>query len=311
MRCEANAQIKTHYPNAGLKVIYQDYQRGIFSSSVRFVVQPDGTAPDNLLQPGDEIAFVETIDHGPFPPAQVKKLNLIPSAASVHSELQNTPTVKDLFALTQGKSPISADSRVGYSGDTASVISVLPINYQKNTSKLEFAGGTINLDIAKDLQKINFDTDIGSVAFSSPNQWGQQEKVTISGINMKSDSHLGQSQLYVGEGNLSTDNINVNIDGKDAAQVAGMKVHSNFNEQQQNLKGQLDYSIDSLKIKGEDFGSGKLTLKLDKIDVQALKQFQYNYNQQAMQLMKLSDNSTRKITRSSPLRCYVQSADPA
>lgn len=292
---KANAQIKTQYPNAGLKVIYQDYQRGIFSSSVRFVVQPDGTAPDNLLSPGDEIAFVETIDHGPFPLAQVKKLNLIPSAASVHSELQNTPTVKDLFALTQGKSPISADSRVGYSGDTASVISVLPINYQKNTSKLEFAGGTINLDIAKDLQKVNFDTDIGSVAFSSPNQWGQQEKVTISGINMKSDSHLGQSQLYVGEGNLSTDNINVNIDGKDAAQVAGMKVHSNFNEQQQNLNGQLDYSIDSLKIKGEDFGSGKLTLKLDRIDVQALKQFSDTYNQQAMQLMKLSDQLSPEV----------------
>lgn len=291
----ANAQIQTHYPHAGLKVVYQDYQRGVFSSSVRFVVQPDGTAPEGVLKPGDDISFIETIDHGPFPFAQLKKFNLIPSAASVHSELENTASVKSLFDLTQGKSPINADTRVSYSGDTASVINVLPINYEKNTSKLEFAGGTINLDVAKDLKKVDVDTQIGSLAFTSPNQLGQLEKITLAGLSLKSATHLSQSQLYIGDGDLNTDNVTVNIDGKDAAQLAGMKVHSNFSEDQQNLKGQLDYSVDSLKVQGTDFGSGKLTIKLDKLDEQALKQFSDTYNQQAMQLMQQADKLSPEV----------------
>lgn len=288
----ANAQLNTRYPHSGLKVVYQDYQRGIFSSSLRLVVQPDSTAPESILNQGDEIAFVETIDHGPFPAAQLKKFNLIPSAASVHSELQNTAKVKQLFDLTQGKSPVTADTRVGYGGDTASVISLLPVTYQQNTSKVEFAGGTINLDIAKDMQKINLDTKIGSLAFTSPNPLGQLEKVAISGANITSNNHLSQAQLYLGDANLTTDSINVSIDGKDAAQLSGMKVNSSITEDQQNLKGQVDYSVDSLKIQGADFGSGKFTLKLNKIDEQALKQFTDNYNQQAMQLLKQSGDLT-------------------
>ncbi|KAB7896833.1 DUF945 family protein [Rouxiella sp. S1S-2] len=286
---DANTQLKAHYPRAGVKLVYQDYQRGVFSSSVRFVLQPDGDAPENVLKQGDEIAFLESIDHGPFPAAQLKKFNLIPSMASVHSELQNNATVKDLFDVTKGKSPVNADTRVGYSGDTASVINLLPVEYQKNTSKFEFAGATVNLDVAKDMQKMDLDAKTDSFSFTSPNQWGQLEKVTLSGLNLKSNTHQGQFKVSVGDGSLNVDNIGINIDGKDAAQLAGFKLKSNFGEEQQNLKGQIDYSLDSLKIQGTDFGSGKLSLKIDKLDEQALKQFSDTYNQQVMQLMQQSE----------------------
>lgn len=58
------------------------------------------------MSDGDEIAFIEVIDHGPFPLAQLKKLNLIPSMASVHTELANTPVLKKLFDVTNGQSPL-------------------------------------------------------------------------------------------------------------------------------------------------------------------------------------------------------------
>lgn len=283
---DANTQLKTHYPQSGVTLVYQDYHRGIFSSRARFVVQPDGTTPNGALQSGDEVAFIETIDHGPFPAAQLKKFNLIPSMASVHSELQNTATVKGLFDLTQGKSPVNADTRIGYGGDTASVIDLLPVNYQKNTSKLQFAGGTINLDVAKDMQKVEMDAKTGSLAFTSPNQWGQLEKVTLSGVSLDTDTHKGKFDISLGKGNLNVDNIGVNIDGKDAAQLAGLKMNTNFDEDQQNLKGQIDYSLDSLKIQGADFGSGKLSIKLDKLDEQSVKTFSDSYNQQGMALMQ-------------------------
>ncbi|MGA7586557.1 MAG: YdgA family protein [Rouxiella badensis] len=292
---EANSQIQAHYPHAGIKLVYQDYQRGIFSSTVRFVAQPDGNSPDNVLQPGDEIAFLETLDHGPFPAAQLKKFNLIPSAASVHTELQNTPAVKDLFDMTQGKSPVTAETRVGYSGDTASVINIQPIDFQKNNSRLQFSGATVNLDADKDLKKVKIDTKADSLAFTSPNQWGQLEKITLAGLNLTSDTHQSQSQLYIGGGNLNADNIGINIDNKDVAQVAGFKLNSQFDEEGQNLKGELNYSLDSLKIQGADFGSGKLTIKLDRLDEQALKQFTDTYHQQAMDLLQKSQQLDPQI----------------
>lgn len=292
---DANTQLKTHYPQSGAKLVYQDFHRGIFSSRARFVVQPDGTAPNSMLQQGDEVAFIETIDHGPFPAAQLKKFNLIPSMASVHSELQNTATVKGLFDLTQGKSPVVADTRIGYGGDTASVVDLLPINYQKNTSKLEFAGGTINLDVAKDMKQVDLDAKTGSLAFTSPNQWGQLEKVTLSGVDLKTNTHKGKFDVSLGKGGLNVDNIGVNIDGKEAAQLAGLKMNTNFDEDQQNLKGQIDYSLDSLKIQGADFGSGKLSIKLDRLDEQAVKEFGDSYNKEGMQLMQQSQQLAPEV----------------
>lgn len=69
----ANGQIRTLLPKAGVKFAYKDYQRGLFSSQVRYVLQADSSvAGEKALKDGDEVAFIETIDHGPFPLAQLK-----------------------------------------------------------------------------------------------------------------------------------------------------------------------------------------------------------------------------------------------
>ncbi|WP_262259665.1 YdgA family protein, partial [Serratia liquefaciens] len=103
---------------------YENYQRGIFSSKLRYVLRADGsvTTDDAPLKAGDKVAFQETIDHGPFPFAQLKKFNLLPSMASVHTELENTPATNGLFDITKGKSLFTAESRISYSGDISSTI---------------------------------------------------------------------------------------------------------------------------------------------------------------------------------------------
>ncbi|MDI9229029.1 DUF945 family protein, partial [Serratia bockelmannii] len=101
----ANTQLNAYAPNSRLTLSYQDYQRGIFSSKTKLVIQASSQTEDNpLLKPGQSIVLNETIDHGPFPFAQLKRGSLIPSMASVHTELENTDAVKKLFELTDGKS---------------------------------------------------------------------------------------------------------------------------------------------------------------------------------------------------------------
>lgn len=150
----ANGQLKAYLPKAGVKLSYENYQRGLFSSKVRYVLRSDGTdtSENAALKTGEEVAFTETIDHGPFPFAQLKKFNLLPSMASVHTELENTPAVKGLFDTTKGKSLFTADSRISYSGDTSSAIDIIPLDYQKDKSSLKFSGATINADVSSDLK---------------------------------------------------------------------------------------------------------------------------------------------------------------
>ncbi|WP_047606790.1 YdgA family protein [Rahnella aquatilis] len=284
----ANSQLQSAYPKAGLKVSYQDYQRGLFSSKMRIVLQPEpaaATAGTSLLKTGDEIAFIETIDHGPFPAAQLKKFNLIPSMASVHSELQNTPTVKGLFDVTKGKSLVTIDTRVSYSGASSSAADIIPVTYQKDESLLAFSGGKINVDVDKDLTAMKLDASTDSIALTSKNQWGQLEKVTLAGFSMDSDTKQGKFQVGVGDQNLTVKQILVNVDGKDAASLDNFKLVSKFSENGNNIGGQQDYTLDALKIQGADFGSAKLTVKLDKLDGAAMKQFADNYNQQSRALL--------------------------
>lgn len=284
----ANSQLKAYLPKAGVKLGYENYQRGIFSSKIRYVLRADGsvTTDDAPLKPGDEVAFQETIDHGPFPFAQLKKFNLLPSMASVHTELENTAATKGLFDITKGKSLFTAESRISYSGDTSSAIDVIPLDYQKDKSALKFSGATINADVSRDMKAITLDANSDSAVISGPNQFGQTEQVQLLGVSLKSQTHAGQFDLSLGNQNLVLKQIKVAVDGKDTLLLDGFKLASQFGEKDSNLNGQIDYTIDSLKVQNSDFGSGKLLLKIDKLDAKSLKEIADRYNQQAMAMLQ-------------------------
>ena len=279
----ANSQLKTYLPKAGIKLDYENYQRGIFSSKIRYVLRADGsvTTDDAPLKPGDEVAFQEIIDHGPLPFTQLKKFNLLPSMASVHTELENTPVTNDLFYITKGKSLFTAESRISYSGDISSTIDVIPLDYQKDKSALIFAGATINADVSRDMKAITLDANSGSVIIRGPNQLGQATETQFLGTTLKSRTHTGQFDISLGDQSLVFKQLKITVDGKDTLLLGGFKLTSHLDEKDGNLKGQIDYAMDTLKVKNSDFGSGKLSVKIDKLDAKSLKKFVDRYTQQA------------------------------
>ncbi|CAI2510031.1 YdgA family protein [Serratia ficaria] len=284
----ANSQLKVYLPKAGVKLGYENYQRGVFSSQIRYVLRADGsvTTDDAALKPGDEVAFLETIDHGPFPFAQLKKFNLLPSMASVHTEMENTPAVKKLFDITKGKSLFTADSRISYSGDTSSAIDVIPLEYQQDKSALKFSGATINADVSSDMKAIALDASSDSAVFSGPNEFGQTEQISFQGVNLKGTSHASQFDVNLGDQTLTMKQFKVAVDGKDTVALDGFNLVSKFGETGSNIGGQVDYTMDALKVQGNDFGAGKLTLKIDRLDGKSLKEFADRYNQQTMAMLQ-------------------------
>ena len=68
------------------------------------------------------------------------------------------------------------------------------------------------------------------------------------------------------------------IAGKSSLTPDGKKINS-----------QLDYTLNSLKLQNQDFGSGQLTLKVDGIDGVAMHQFSQQYQAQTQALMAQPD----------------------
>lgn len=69
-------------------------------------------------------------------------------------------------------------------------------------------------------------------------------------------------------------------------------------ETDKDLNGKLSYTLDALKIQGNDFGSGKLAFAFDKLDGQSLKQFTSAYNQQVLKAVQAGETSILLLIKS-------------
>jgi len=284
---QANAQISETAGEGRLQLSYQDYQRGLFSSKVRLVLQSGSQTEDNsILKPGQSIVVKADIDHGPFPLAQLKKFNLIPSMASVHSELEKTDVVAKLFDYTQGQSIVKAETRVGYSGSTDSDFQLVPVDYNNAQTGERFvsSGGTVNISADDKGDKVSLRSQIDSMTIATKNELDMPVTFTLNGITLDGNSHLSPEGLRIGDQDLALKTISASINGKDALTLDDLKGKSTFDSKDNRVSGQIDYTLGSLKLKGQDFGNGKLLIKLDNFDGKAMKEFSTTYNNQVMAL---------------------------
>ncbi len=284
----ANTQLNALAPNSRLKLSYQDYQRGVFSSTAKLVLQANSQTEDNaFLKPGQSIVFNETIDHGPFPFAQLRRFTLIPSMASVHTELENTDALKNLFALTDNKSPANADTRIGYSGATDTALHFLPVNYQNAQTGQRVAtnGGTLNVSADSKGDKVSVDSDIDSIAITSKNEMGMPVLFTANGVKVSGNTHLTPEGVRIGDQKVKLEKFNASVNGKDALTLQKLNGTSSFDNKAGKISGNIDYRVDNVHLQNNDFGEAKLSMKLAQFDAQAVKTFSDNYHAQMQDLL--------------------------
>lgn len=287
MVAKSNADLKRTSPESGLELAYQNYHRGVFSSQLELVVKPIQGAQSSWLKPGQTVVLNEDVDHGPFPFAQLKKFNLIPSLASVNSTLANNETTKALFETTKGKSLFTADTRVGYSGATATDITLVPVNYQKETDKIAFSGGEFSIDVDGKGSDMSLTGQIDSALIDSVNEYGQRVQLTLNNLQTDGSSELTASEERIGQQKLSLDKLAMSVEGKEMAVFEGTQLtaKTEMAEDKKHLNSAVDYTLDNLKVQNQNMGSGKLSLKVGQIDGKAWRQFSQQYNAQANALL--------------------------
>ncbi|WP_139802993.1 YdgA family protein, partial [Cronobacter sakazakii] len=202
MVAEANAQFKRSAPQAGLELSYQDYQRGLFSSHLQLVVKPAAGQQEALLKPGQSVVLEQVVSHGPFPLADLKKLNILPAMASVHTTLVNNDTTKALFDMAKGKSFADVQTRIGYGGATSSDIQLQPLNYEAADEKVSFSGGEFQLDADKDGNDVSLKGEASSGLVSAVNEYGQHVQLTFNGLKADGNTKMTRFNERVGEQKL-------------------------------------------------------------------------------------------------------------
>ncbi|OWO80606.1 hypothetical protein B5C26_17650 [Photorhabdus luminescens] len=269
----ANAEMKKAFPETGLMLQSKDFHRGVFSSDVRIVLTTKDGVKNAEIKPGEEISIKSVIDHGPFPLAQVKKLTLIPSLASVHSELENNEALKPLFAITKGKSLFTSDSRVSYSGSVISDVDLIPVDFEQNGAKFNFSGAKLTSDLSRDLKEISLAIKSDQLAINKNN-----ENFLVKGIDLNLSNKKGKFDIYIGDQSIKIQEVSLKGIGNEDMILSGVKIDSNIGEDETNLKGKITYSLDGLKLKNIDFGSGQFVITADRLDGEAVRKFTQAYN---------------------------------
>jgi uncharacterized protein YdgA (DUF945 family) len=291
MVTEANSQIARVAPEASVVVSSQNYHRGLFSSQLELVIKPVEGKDNPWLKPGQSIVLHETVDHGPFPMAQLKSFSLIPSMASVHSTLVNNDVTKPLFDIAKGESPFVVETRIGYGGDSRSDISLRPLNSEKEGEKVAFSGGEFRLSADKDGNVVTLSGQAQSALVDAVNEYNQHVQLSFNNLKTEGTTELSSFNERVGNQKLMLDKLAIAVENKEMAVLEGMNLNakSEVSTDKKNIDSQIDYAIGSLKVQGQDMGSGKLTLKVGQIDGESWHQFSQQYNAQSQALMAQPD----------------------
>ena len=287
MVSQANAEIKNTAPEAGVELTWQNYQRGIFKSHLQLIVKPVAGAENVWLKPGQSVVLNESVDHGPFPFAQLKTFSLAPAMASVKTTLVNNDVSKPLFDMSKGESPFEINTRISYGGDTRSDIALKPLNYEKEGEKVAFSGGEFRLSADRDGNEVSLSGEAQSGLVNAVNEYGQNVQLTFN--NLKSDGTTKRASFNerVGDQKVTLDKLAIAVEGKEMALLEGMDLTAKTDVAADNktVNSQIDYTLNSLKIQNQNMGSGKLTLKVGQIDGQAWHQFSQQYSAQTKALL--------------------------
>jgi uncharacterized protein YdgA (DUF945 family) len=182
---------------------------------------------------------------------------------------------------------VTADTRVGYSGATATALNLLAVDYNnaQTGDRLATNGGTLNISADNKGDKVSLDGDFSSIAVTSKNQVEMPVLFTLNGLKLNGDTHLSPEGVRVGDQSISLDKLNASINGQEGLSLENLKTTSSFDNKDGKIGGQLDVNVDKITLQKQPFGQAKLAMKFAQFDAQAVKAFSDTYNTQMQDLL--------------------------
>ncbi|PHM45418.1 hypothetical protein Xmau_01068 [Xenorhabdus mauleonii] len=294
----ANSELKNAFPDSGIELQAKDFKRGIFSSDVNLVLNIKKGVKNVGIEPNEEVIFKSNIDHGPFPLENLKKFNLMPKMATLHAELEKNKELEKLFDITDGKSLLNLNTSVGYTGNLSTDIELIPINHeeaQKDGEKnvFSFSGAKIVAETSRDLSSFSFKIKSDELSITTP---AKNEAIILKDINFTGDNKKGNFDFYIGNQNYNIGEITVRGKNNEESSLKGFNIASDLSEDKNNLNIKLAYSVDGMIVKNINLGSGKFTLKMEKLDGPSVRKFTQAYNDDVAEALSSNELSSDVTT---------------
>ena len=157
---------------------------------------------------------------------------------------------------------------------------LLPADYSnvQTGERFAFNGGTLSISADDKGDAVKFDGNIDSVSIASKNELEMPVLFTINGLKLDANSRLSPEGLRIGDQDLTLKKLSATVSDKEALTLENLNGKSTFDSKDNHVFGQTDYTLDSLKLQGQDSGHGKLPTKLADFDGKAMKQLPTPHN---------------------------------
>ncbi|MGO3130770.1 MAG: YdgA family protein [Alcaligenes sp.] len=246
-----------------------EYQRGVLSSNARYTITVKPTAADEKPL---ELTFEDKISHGPLPMSALALGNFTPVAALSHSTLVKTKDSEAWFKLTGDKTPLWADSLVGFDGAVDSNVHFEAIKHQGDEIKVDFSGGQLRTKAGGKSKDI-------VVTGSFPNLFVDDisdDPLTLQASNFvldfKQDGDINVNGKQVGK--LSVDNVKMSTAETDGITFKQIAVNSDAVTKDSISDTKVSYQLSELVFEDKvKLGSAELVMNFDRVYAPAISAF--------------------------------------
>lgn len=246
---QANARIiKTLGPDlgtSGARIDIGEYDRGLFSSEVRYTITIQGE--DERLQ----VELADHMQHGPFPWGLLKQGSFVPALAYSRSRLVDNEAVKRWFDAARGAMPLEVETRIGMGGDGVSTWNLAPLEWAVDNDRLAFSGGQMQVRFSN-----QFRDSVGEGRFASLVMGGaEDDRLALDDIRLQSRTSTADDDTVEVHSRLEAASLMIGEDAADSVKFEGLSATLDSRQQGALLDASLRYDFSRINVGGIDLGS--------------------------------------------------------
>jgi len=241
-----------------------DYQRGVFSSKLRYTLDLNGLGLGDVGDASQVVEFQVDLQHGPFPWSLVRGGDFVPQLIAGQIRLLPTPFAQPWFDLA-GEDALRAQARIGFSQDGQAQVTIAPIVLERQGNALRFSGAQLNVTYVNQFADSEVSGGFASLDITEDGQDRVQVRdATITGRTHQDDD-VAQSESH-----LEIASIRVNLDNMPESHVEAFGLDFALEQAGSLMDYSVQYRLGKTNILGRDLGAFDLGISAKQIDAPAV-----------------------------------------
>ena len=245
-------------------------ETGLFTSTAHYRINLE--APYKKTATKMEFLLVDNIQHGPFPPSRLKRLNLWPVMAASNYELQVNELTRKWFDAAQGVAPLTGHASLGYDGSTTGSLVFAPLDFAPTpSSTVRFSGLVLDIEASRHAAQLQVTGSMESLIVNAAGDEDNALQAELRGLTLNSDQHRGSGDLYLGDSSLKLAAARLKLGDKPAMLFKDVSQTGSLQESVGVLDGRLGYDIGTVSYGNKSLGGMQMRWSLKNFDALAVQ----------------------------------------